>query len=476
MSCKIRSALDVQANPAADRKIGRRAWLGNASSKRSAALLVSGVIFGALLGFAQPGMAGEPASAADDYSVLRDFVQSKDAAAPMLVADGQTNLPNDAYHSSLRSSAQPAADDYSVLRNFVQSTDAAQPSSAVAADAPAKAAANDGVYSALLNYGQTTAAAGSDLVMAQAATPAAKPPRIKKPASVVDQGGYVKGDPQTCLGCHSGDAHIQAFLRSSPMAVKGDPKTPMAQGGCESCHGPSAAHVVSRSKGGDGEPGVVFKGPNASPVADRNAVCQGCHEGGMLINWQGSQMERAGVACTDCHTVHAAEDPVRVKKTQAEVCFACHAEQRADSFKYSHHPIREGKVVCSDCHSPMGSPSEHLLKEFSVNETCYNCHADKRGPMLWEHQPVREDCTNCHTPHGSSEVRLMKENMGFMCSSCHSSAGAGHSGGAFGGGHTLPGGNLLGSFNSALGNQRLCLNCHSQIHGSNSPNGAYFLR
>jgi hypothetical protein len=66
--------------------------------------------------------------------------------------------------------------------------------------------------------------------------------------------------------------------------------------------------------------------------------------------------------------------------------------------------------------------------------------------------------------------------MGFMCSSCHSSVAAGHSGGAFGGGHTLPGGNLLGSFNSALGNQRLCLNCHSQIHGSNSPNGAYFIR
>ena len=164
MSCKIRSALDVQAIPAADRKIGRRAWLGNASSKRAAALLVSGVIFGALLGFAQPGMAGEPASATDDYSVLRDFVQSKDAAAPMLVADGQTNVPDDAYHSSLRGSAQPAsaADDYSVLREFVKSTDAAQPNSAVAdaAESPAKPVANDGVYSALLNYGQTTAAAG----------------------------------------------------------------------------------------------------------------------------------------------------------------------------------------------------------------------------------------------------------------------------------------------------------------------------
>jgi len=489
MSCKIRSALDASAIPAADRKMGRRAWLRKAPSKGSVALLVSGVIFGALLGFAQPGVAGEAASASDDYAVLRDFVQSKDAAAPMLVAADESNVPNDAYHSALRGSAHAgtagvtsAADDYAVLREFVKSTDAAQPNLVVAdaAESPAKPVANDGVYSALLNYGQATAAAEPNMVVAQAATPAAKPaakpPRIKKPAAPVSEDGYAKGDPQTCLGCHSGDAHITAFLRSSPMAVKGDPKTPMAQGGCESCHGPSAAHVASRMKGGDGEPGVVFKGPNASPVEARNAVCEGCHEGGMLINWQGSQMQRAGVACTDCHTVHAAEDPVRVKKTQAEVCFACHAEQRADSFKYSHHPVREGKVVCSDCHNPMGSPGPHMLKEFSVNETCYNCHADKRGPMLWEHQPVREDCTNCHTPHGSVEQRLMKENMGFLCSSCHSAI-SNSSGGAFGGGHALLG-NLQGqaTYNSALGNQRLCLNCHSQVHGSNSPNGAYFLR
>jgi predicted CXXCH cytochrome family protein len=95
--------------------------------------------------------------------------------------------------------------------------------------------------------------------------------------------------------------------------------------------------------------------------------------------------------------------------------------ERADSFKYSHHPIREGKVVCSDCHNPHGSPGDtKLLKEFTVNETCYNCHADKRGPMLWEHQPVRDNCLNCHTPHGSNQPRLMKEQMNFLCASCHS--------------------------------------------------------
>jgi len=378
-------------------------------------------------------------------------------------ASGAT-APDDAIHAGLKSAAKTGSDDYSALRDFVQSMDASAPNLAIA-DASVSAA------KPLVSAGSQTAAAESNLVVAQAA----KPVKTKKPSPAADQDAYAKNDPQVCLGCHGQDRHVVGFLKS-PMAAKGDPKTPMASGGCESCHGPSAAHVASRSKGGDVEPAVVFDGPHAAPVEDLNAICLGCHQTAERINWQGSLMQRQGVACVNCHTIMASEDPVRVKKTQPEVCFGCHAEQRAQSFLYSHHPVREGLVACSDCHNPHGSPGPHAVKEFTVNETCYNCHADKRGPMLWEHQPVREDCTNCHTPHGSTEQRLMKENMGFMCSSCHSAV-SNNSGGAFGGGHAMLG-NLQGKaiFNSALANQRLCLNCHSQIHGSNSPNGAYFFR
>ena len=192
------------------------------------------------------------------------------------------------------------------------------------------------------------------------------------------------------------------------------------------------------------------------------------------MNWEGSPHQRNDVACTSCHTIHATKDPVLARATQPETCFSCHAEQRAESMEFSHHPMREGKVVCSDCHNVHGSMGPKLLKEATVNETCYGCHADKRGPMLWEHQPVRENCLNCHTPHGSNEPRLMKERMEFMCSSCHS-ATSDHSGGAFGGRSALSA-SQQALVNSAIGNNRTCLNCHSQVHGSNSPNGAYFFR
>ena len=389
------------------------------------------------------------ASVGEAYSALAAFAKTVDASATL------DQAPHDAIHSGLKGAATAGSDDYSALRDFAQSMDAAAPNSVIADARPQAADAE------------------SNLVVAQAA----KPVKTKKPSPAADEDAYAKNDPQVCMSCHGQDPHIQSFLKYSSMARKGDQRTPMAGGGCESCHGPSAAHVASRSQGGDVEPAVVFSGPHASPVEQRNEQCINCHEGGQRINWLGSKMQNDGVACVNCHTVHVAKDPVLVKKTQPEVCFACHAQQRAESLEYSHHPIQEGLVVCSDCHNPHGSPGPHSLNEFSVNETCYNCHQDKRGPMLWEHQPVREDCTNCHTPHGSVEERLLRENPGFMCSSCHSSLAANHSGGAFGGANALPG-NLLGKavFNSALGNQRLCLNCHSQIHGSNSPNGAYFFR
>ncbi len=221
----------------------------------------------------------------------------------------------------------------------------------------------------------------------------------------------------------------------------------------------------------------------------RNEVCLTCHENNSRMNWQGSQHAVNDVACNTCHTVHAKKDPVMAKASQPDTCFTCHSEQRAQSFQYSHHPVREGKVSCSDCHNVHGSPGPKLVKEFTINETCYNCHAEKRGPYLWEHEPVRENCDNCHNPHGTPQAAMLTERMPYLCSSCHSAATHStngvfsgttapriSSGGFFGGAGSLPG----GSANNALLNNELqtrsCLNCHSAVHGSNSPSGEAFLR
>jgi len=275
---------------------------------------------------------------------------------------------------------------------------------------------------------------------------------------------------KSCLKCHD-DSHSKAIL-VSPHAVKADKRTPMAEGkhACESCHGPSAEHTNATVPKGKKRPpvDVVFKGEFLSSIDKRNETCNGCHAGGEHINWPGSPHQANDVACTDCHVGHTAKDPVLSKKTEAEVCFGCHAEQRAESFLASHHPIREGKVTCSDCHNTHGSPTDHLLKEFTLNETCYNCHAEQRGPFLWEHEPVREDCSNCHKPHGSTQTHLLTMREPFLCQTCHQNSRASHEG-LVSGSKQLPGGGGIGTYNMMLGQG--CANCHSKVHGSNSPSG-----
>ncbi len=275
-------------------------------------------------------------------------------------------------------------------------------------------------------------------------------------------------DADTCLTCH-GDAPVNLVLHT-PHGMKGDARTPFAKHACESCHGASPDHVAQKQVNGKlVRPAVVFKGPNSSPVAERNGMCLTCHESGNRINWRGSTHQRNDISCTNCHTVHVNKDPLLVKTSQPAKCFTGHAEQRAQATRPSHHPILEGKVVCADCHNPHGTTQDKMLVRNRINDTCYKCHADKRGPYLIEHAPVREDCTLCHQPHGSTQVRLLKERPPYLCQQCHDTSH--HSGSPYGG-ETYPGGRAVQVQSVAKG----CLNCHSQVHGSNNPSGSYNLR
>lgn len=274
---------------------------------------------------------------------------------------------------------------------------------------------------------------------------------------------YIEGGAKVCLACH-GTPPVSLIL-GTPHAQKADARTPFASEECETCHGAGSAHIgnVMGQK-----PAILFGANSPTPVADQNAVCLDCHDGGARMNWTASQHHSADLPCATCHTVHAIKDPVLVKATQAPVCFTCHAEQKAQSFRRSRHPIREGKVVCSDCHNPHGSIGPKLLKEASVNDTCYTCHTEKRGPFLWEHAPVRDDCTNCHTPHGSTQVRLLKSRTPFLCQTCHQEAY--HPSTLYSATGIPP----LGAGERILA--KACLNCHPKVHGSNHPSGARFTR
>jgi DmsE family decaheme c-type cytochrome len=288
----------------------------------------------------------------------------------------------------------------------------------------------------------------------------------------------LEGDKK-CTICHD-ETWSKPILTiyQTKHGVKGDKRTP----GCQGCHGESAEH---QGDPGSKAPNVVFgkKSKNISPVATRNASCLACHEDNVLprSHWAGSQHDTHGVACTDCHEGHAVTQKVLNPITQPEVCATCHKAEQAQIHRFSRHPILEGKISCSSCHNVHGSDGPKLLAKESVNQTCYTCHAEKRGPFLWEHQPVADDCTNCHTPHGSNLSPLLKVRAPMLCQNCHTSD---HAKNLYSGAN-LPNGNATtangqiptGSLSpAAQGNARSCLGCHSTIHGSNHPAGAKFQR
>ncbi len=282
------------------------------------------------------------------------------------------------------------------------------------------------------------------------------------PQQAVDESQYIGSE--ACQTCH--DASFQSWKNTAMgKAFLDHPKTQLERKGCEACHGPGRAHLES---GGDVTAIKRFGEKAPLSVPEQNELCLQCHEKGARLFWDGSTHESRGVACVTCHQVMQPNIPSLrfaepltgnrqfVKQTKMEVCFQCHPLRRAQVQRSAHMPFREGKVTCTDCHNPHGTPNPKLLIESTVNEGCYKCHAERRGPFLWEHPPVLENCMNCHEAHGSSRPQLLKAAMPRLCQQCHIEARH----------PTTP---QLATTRFAF--NRGCTNCHSQVHGSNHPSG-----
>ena len=112
-----------------------------------------------------------------------------------------------------------------------------------------------------------------------------------------------------------------------------------------------------------------------------------------------------------------------------------------------------------------------MIKADSVNQLCTTCHAEKRGPFVFQHAPVEENCLTCHNPHGTNYNKLLSEKVPNVCQDCHDWSR--HPGTVYGGqgaqGGTSPNTRFFA---------RSCMNCHNQIHGSNAAgsSGQFFTR
>ena len=303
---------------------------------------------------------------------------------------------------------------------------------------------------------QGVLASSQPMTVAQVAPAAPAEPR--PPATYIGS--------QVCQGCHQQQFAAFSETLMGKIFLK-NARSPLERQGCEACHGPGSKHLEDVTNPANN---IRFGPKSVQSVTEQNAACLQCHQKGGRQFWQGSPHQARDVACVTCHSVMSPK-PARAQLNapdQMTLCKQCHAGFDAQQMYWSHMPVREGKLQCTNCHNPHGTITEKLIPENSVNELCYRCHTEKRGPFLWEHAPVRENCLNCHKPHGSNTIRLLRIRPPRLCQQCHNERF--HPSTAFAGGTNQPG----TSDRRILG--RSCPQCHTNIHGSNHPSGFVFTR
>lgn len=288
--------------------------------------------------------------------------------------------------------------------------------------------------------------------------------------------GYV--DNSTCVHCHKVEGANFAKTGLGHLMVR-KPRDEQEGLGCQACHGPGREHMRHPHKPATGF--LSFRETSFNLIKSGNERCLECHQNGERTFWQASTHAFRNVGCVDCHQlmcpVTATEQPSpQIKKSplgtefvtpflvtrpETQVCIRCHMRKAMEINLPSHMPVREGLMTCTDCHNPHGGPYPKQLRAATVNEVCYRCHAEKRGPFLWLHAPAMMNCLDCHTPHGSVNQHMLTIREPLLCQRCHVV--------------TRHPSQPQKQFTVFVFGQS-CTNCHSQIHGSNSPGGRVYTR
>jgi DmsE family decaheme c-type cytochrome len=277
---------------------------------------------------------------------------------------------------------------------------------------------------------------------------------------------------EVCKTCHA-DVWLNFYKNPHYKSIASGKETP-EKTGCEGCHGPAGNHVAA-----GGGKATIGAFSNFTPQQTLD-TCLTCHSKDVgKANIRRSVHTDADVVCSNCHSVHKPATPkFLLAQQQTQLCESCHTSVRAQFEMPSKHRVNEGVVQCTDCHNPHGSfgPTwrmgvrPRMVEQALDNEApCLKCHIDKRGPFVFEHEPVRvEGCETCHNPHGSMNAKLLRRPVVFtLCLECHNGAGTG--------GRENAGVDQLSSAHNLLDPKyQRCTLCHVRIHGSNSD--SLFLR
>ena len=285
----------------------------------------------------------------------------------------------------------------------------------------------------------------------------AKPAATSTPVATPEKDGVATfvGSEQ-CKECHEDISN--SFGRTVHSKVKGWEKQAVMD--CESCHGPASVHLKKVEE--KDAVGIGLDRLASLPAPEVSQVCMKCHEAQHgQAEWRFSRHASGSVSCISCHSMHPEKKKAfksMLKDKDPDMCYTCHREQQAQVHWPSRHPIREGRILCGDCHNPHGNKLTAYKNAPNARELCLSCHAQYRGPFAQGHAPSSDSCLDCHRAHGSVENKLLVASEPFLCLRCHSTI---HNP------HRAAGSLSQTQFQSQTMFFSRCTTCHNQVHGSN---------
>lgn len=256
-----------------------------------------------------------------------------------------------------------------------------------------------------------------------------------------------------CLDCHGGlDSTLAGTAHWSG-------KTHDGAGALVAC---TDCHVGDRRHWEDDAEKFPMSNPARLDAASQAAACSRCHQNSHQQNMAERNVHAANeVSCSGCHRMHGAKKGAKnaslLAKPEPELCVGCHQRTEGQFARSYRHPVAEGVVKCTDCHTTLDRTSKALT--YNGTSVCLDCHGEFAGPFPFQHQATMDHstdeggCLSCHEPHGSHLPRMMKQPYEPphypLCSQCHS----------------VPR-HFSNSMHGTAWAAMACNDCHTDIHGS----------
>jgi DmsE family decaheme c-type cytochrome len=252
--------------------------------------------------------------------------------------------------------------------------------------------------------------------------PGAQDKQDKPKTAPFPREGEYKGTA-VCLDCHEPDAELLNAGYHGLVLTNENHK------GCESCHGPGAAHADHI----DNDPMLISHPSKLGWDVLKAALCGTCHAD--QIRDHRGDLEgflATGRNCTDCHKVHKKKTPApfptldfeskaamtgKSRPAGSASCITCHPLRNNLLTESIHHALdaKTNAQGCETCHGPGGNHvraaglARLITRPDKATDgiaTCRTCH-ENVDPVTFHHRKEGDaallgdnlSCTTCHKIH-----------------------------------------------------------------------------